>query len=117
MGEEAVHEVRVTDDMVAVLFDRVMHPVYGTAAMVRHMEEAGRLLVERHLGDAEDATGYRVEATHLRPARPGETLTVIARCTFADQDQCVSEVEVRGPAGVVGRGTFVQRYIQRGGLG
>ncbi len=115
-GEEVAHEVVVTDEMLATLFDRVVHPVYGTAWMVRHMEEAGRLLVERHFGPEEDATGYRIEVTHQRPARAGDRLVVIARCGFADEDQCVAEVEVRGPQGVVGRGTFVQRYLRKGGL-
>jgi fluoroacetyl-CoA thioesterase len=115
-GQEVSHEVVVTDEMLAILFDRVVHRVYGTAWMVRHMEEAGRLLVEPHLGADEDATGYRIEVTHQRPARPGERLRVTARCTFADEDQCVAEVEVRGPQGVVGRGTFVQRYVRKGAL-
>ncbi|MCA1726497.1 MAG: hypothetical protein LC722_02230 [Actinobacteria bacterium] len=116
VGEEAVHQVEVTQDMVAVLFDRVMQNVYGTTWMVRHMEEAGRMLVDRHLPDQEDAVGYRIEATHHRPARPGQRLTITARCTFVDEDQCVAEVEVRAPHGVVGVGTFVQRYITRGAL-
>jgi predicted thioesterase len=115
-GEEASHEVDVTDDMVAVLFDRVMNRRYGTTWMVRHMEEAGRLLVERHLPAGEDAVGYRIEATHVKPAHPGDHLTIVARCTFADEDQCVAEVEVRGPKGTVGSGMFVQRYVPKGEL-
>jgi predicted thioesterase len=116
-GEEATHEVDVTDEMVAVLFDRVMNRNYGTTWMVRHMEEAGRLLVDRHLPEGEDAVGYRIEATHVRPARPGQHLKILARCTFADEDQCVCEIEVRGPSGVVGTGTFVQRYVEKEALG
>ncbi len=116
-GEEASHRVLVTHDMLAMLFGRVVHPVYATAAMVRHMEEAGRLLVEPHLGPDEDATGYRIDVTHALPARTGDRLTVTARCTFADEEQCVADVEVRGPRGVVGRGTFVQRYVPQGTLG
>jgi predicted thioesterase len=112
-GEEASHEVEVTEDMVAVLFDRVMSRRYGTSWMVRHMEEAGRLLVDRHMPEGEDAVGYRIEATHLKPAHPGDRLTIVARCTFADEDQCVAEVEVRGPKGTVGSGTFVQRYVDQ----
>lgn len=115
-GEEAVHEVEVTEEMVAILFGRTMSRRYGTASMVRHMEEAGRLLVDAHLPDDEDAVGYRIEATHLKPAHPGDRLEVIATCTFADEDQCVAEVEVRGPHGPVGRGMFVQRYVERGAV-
>ena len=116
VGDEIEHTVTVTPDMTARLFDREVHPVYATAWMVRHVEEAGRLLVEPHLGSEEDATGYRIELTHERPARVGERLHVRARVTDVDEDACTVAFEVRGQAGVVGRGVFVQRYVRRGAL-
>lgn len=117
MGERVTHRVVVTRDMTARLFDRQIHPVYGTAWMVRHAEEAGRLLVEPHLRDGEDATGYSISVVHERPALVGETLRVEAVVTRADRRACECSFVVRGPAGVVGRGTFVQRYVSRGALG
>jgi fluoroacetyl-CoA thioesterase len=116
VGEEAVREVTVTTEMTARLFDREIHPVYATAWMVRHVEEAGRLLVEPYLGADEDATGYSISLTHERVARVGESLTVMARVVEVDERACTAEVEVRGASGVVGRGTFVQRFIPRGRL-
>jgi fluoroacetyl-CoA thioesterase len=116
-GDRVVHEVTVTSEMTARLFDREIHPVYGTAWMVRHIEEAGRLLVEPHLGPNEDATGYELHLRHERPAAVGDSLSITARVTHVDQRTCEAEVEVLGPAGVVGRGTFVQRYVDRGRLG
>ncbi|MDP9340885.1 MAG: hypothetical protein M3Q23_02005 [Actinomycetota bacterium] len=71
VGEEATVWVTVTEDMTARLFGREMHPVYGTAWMVLHVEESGRLLVDRHLGAEEDAAGYRIELTHERLAQVG----------------------------------------------
>jgi predicted thioesterase len=112
-GEEVVHEVEVTPEMTARLFDREVHPVYATAWLVRHAEEAGRLIVERHLGPGEDATGYRIEAIHEGPARVGDRLAVRARVTEADQRSCTVAFEVTGPNGLVGTGTFVQRYVAR----
>jgi predicted thioesterase len=117
VGDEVAHEVTVTADMTARLFEREFHPVYGTAWMVRHVEEAGRLLVEPHLGPGEDAAGYEIHLRHERPAAVGDHLTVRARVTHVDHKTCQAEVEVLGPAGVVGRGTFVQRYVSRGRLG
>jgi fluoroacetyl-CoA thioesterase len=117
VGAEVTHRVIVTADMTARLFGREIHPVYATAWMVRHAEEAGRLLVEPHLGPDEDATGYRIDVTHERPAAIGDRLTIIARVTRVDERECESVFEVRGPTGVVGRGTFVQRYVRRGRLG
>lgn len=117
VGEEAVHAVTVGPEMTARLFGREVHPVYGTAWMVRHMEEAARLLVEPHLSPDEDATGYELTVRHELPAAVGDRLTIVARVAEVDRRRCVADVEVRGPAGVVGRGTFVQRYIRRGRLG
>lgn len=113
VGDRITHRVTVTAEMTARLFDREIHPVYATAWMVRHVEEAGRLLVEPHLGPEEDATGYSINLNHERPAAVGEQLTITAWVTDVDDRQCTAEFEVTGSLGVVGRGTFVQRYIRR----
>ena len=117
VGETAELEVTVSPEMTARLFDREVHPVYGTQWMVRHIEESGRLVVERHLALDEDATGYQIELTHERPARVGETLTVRARVTDVDDRECVTEHEVvAADDRLVGRARFVQRYVLRGAL-
>jgi fluoroacetyl-CoA thioesterase len=116
VGDQVVHRVTVTDEMTARLFDREIHPVYGTAWMIRHVEEAGRLLIEPLLGPREDATGYEIHLVHERPAAVGDLLTITARVTHADERTCRIEAEVLGPAGLVGRGWFVQRYVPRGHL-
>lgn len=117
IGDRVVHEVTVTPEMTARLFDREIHPVYGTAWMVRHVEEAGRLLVEPHLGPDEDATGYRIEMSHRKAARVGDRLRVVAQVIEVDRRGCTAHVEVWGVQGMVGRGVFVQRYLARGSLG
>lgn len=113
-GDEATIEIVVTREMLVDLGGRTIHPLYATAAMVRHVEEAGRMLVEPHFREGEDATGYAVSIVHERPARLGERLTVLARATRVDDRECEAEVEVRGASGVIGRGTLVQRYIEAG---
>ena len=115
-GEEARIEVTVTDEMLVDLGGRRIHPVYATAWMVRHMEEAGRMLVEPHLAEGEDATGYAISVVHRRPARSGERLTVVARATRVDARECEADLEVHGPTGIVGSGRLVQRYIRAGQL-
>ncbi len=102
--------------MTARLFDREVHPLYATAWMVRHAEEAGRLLLERHLSPDEDATGYSISLTHERPAPIGTPLVITATVVAVDDRQCTTQIEVNAPFGVVGRGTFVQRYVARGWL-
>jgi fluoroacetyl-CoA thioesterase len=117
VGEEATFEVTVTEEMLVEILGRRIHPVYATAWMVRHMEEAGRMLIEPYLGDGEDATGYSISVVHERPARAGERIQVTARATRVDERECEAEVEVRSPAGRVGTGSLVQRYIEWGRLG
>jgi fluoroacetyl-CoA thioesterase len=113
VGDSVVHEVVVTSEMTARLFDREFHPVYATYWMARHIEEAGRLLVEPHLGPDEDAVGFELSLRHERPARIGDPLELRARVTEVDRVRCVAEVEVAGPAGLVGRATFVQRFVSK----
>ncbi|MGH2737875.1 MAG: thioesterase family protein, partial [Actinomycetota bacterium] len=116
VGEEATLEVTVSEDMLVDILGRRIHPVYSTVSMVKHVEEASRLLIEPHLRDGEDGTGFAVSIVHERPARVGERLRVVARATRVDDRECESEVEVVGPGGRVGRGTVVQRYIRTGQL-
>jgi fluoroacetyl-CoA thioesterase len=116
VGEEATLEVTVSEEMLVEILGRRIHPVYATAWMVRHMEEAGRMLIEPYLRDGEDATGYAISVVHERPARTGDRVRIVARATRVDDRECEAEVEVVGPAGTVGRGTLVQRYIERGRL-
>jgi fluoroacetyl-CoA thioesterase len=117
VGDEARIEVTVTEDMLVDVLGRRIHPVYATAWMVKHVEEAGRLLVEPHLGPGEDATGYAISLIHERSAVVGDRLEVVARATRIDDRECEAEVEVRGEDGRIGAGTLVQRYVRAGRLG
>ena len=114
LGEEASLEITVTEEMLVNLEGRRVHPLYATAWMVRHVEEAGRRLIEPHLRPGEDANGYAVSLVHERPARVADRLTVLARATRVDEQECEADVVVIGPRGRVGSGTLVQRYIPEG---
>jgi fluoroacetyl-CoA thioesterase len=111
VGDAASIEVTVTDEMLVDLGGRRIHPLYATAWMVRHMEEAGRMLVEPHLRPGEDATGYSISLTHEAPARVGDRLTVTGTVTRVDERETEAQLEVTGPAGRIGHGTLLQRYI------
>src|SRR5213076_1027411 len=101
VGETMELEITVTPEITARLFDREIHAVYGTQWMVPHVEESGRLIVERHFEPTEDATGYAIELTHERPARVGDVVVVEAKVVRADARECVTDHEVRGPDGLV----------------
>jgi fluoroacetyl-CoA thioesterase len=114
VGDTASIEVTVTEEMLVDLGGRRVHPLYATAWMVRHMEEAGRMLVEPHLRDGEDATGYSISVTHERPAREGDRLTVTATTTRVGERETEADLEVTGSAGRIGSGVLIQRYIPAG---
>jgi fluoroacetyl-CoA thioesterase len=114
VGDTSTIEVTVTEEMLVDLGGRRVHPLYATAWMVRHMEESGRMLVEPHLRSGEDATGYSISVTHERPAREGDRITVTATVTRVDERETEADVEVTGPAGRVGSGVLIQRYIPAG---
>lgn len=114
VGDTASIEITVTEAMLVDLSGRRIHPLYATAWMVRHMEEAGRMLVEPHFREGEDATGYSISVTHQRPARAGDRLTVTATVTRVDERETAADVEVEGPDGRVGSGMLIQRYIRAG---
>jgi fluoroacetyl-CoA thioesterase len=116
VGEVARLEVTVGREMLVDILGRRIHPVYATAWMVKHMEDAGRLLIEPHLRPGEDATGYAISITHERPAVAGDRLQVVARATRVNDQECEADVEVHGPDGRVGAGTLVQRYLDAGRL-
>jgi fluoroacetyl-CoA thioesterase len=117
VGDEVRTDVTVTEDMLVDVLGRRIHPVYATAWMVKHIEEAGRLLIEPHLRPDEDATGYAISLVHERPAVVGDRLEVVARAARVDERECEAEVEVRGAGGRIGAGTLVQRYVRAGRLG
>jgi predicted thioesterase len=105
---EATIEVRVTPAMRAAFDDVVVHEVYGTAAMVGHMELAARQVLLGAREPHEEGIGYRVEVTHLAPAPVGSEVTVMARLTTVEGNRVTCHVEARTRHGMIGQGTITQ---------
>jgi fluoroacetyl-CoA thioesterase len=115
LGESAALEVVVTPELT-VDFARLgrVHPVYATYNMARHFEEAGRLLLLRHLGPGQDALGRSVSVEHLAPSWVGDRLTVEARCVAVTGNRLTCECRATDAAGrEVGRGSTVQVVLPR----
>ena len=79
LRREATVEVTVTPEMRAAFDGEVVHEVYGTAAMVGHMELAARRVILEAREEGEEGVGYNVEVTHLAPAPVGSRVTLTAR--------------------------------------
>ena len=113
-----VAEVRVVVDatMLAAFEGRVVHEVYGTAAMVAHLELAGRRVILPYLEEGEEGVGYAIEVTHLAPTLPGMTVTARARFRELRGRQVVCDVAASNELGPIGEGVFVQAIVRKAGL-
>src|ERR1700730_5549240 len=78
-GHSAEVRITVTDGMVA-RFDELglVHPVYSTWMMAKHMEEASRKVILPFLEDDEEAVGHAIDIVHLAPTAVGDPVRVRA---------------------------------------
>lgn len=113
-GARAEVTVVVTPDMTAQ-FDElgVVHPVYSTWSMVRHMELACRQIILPYLGADEEAVGYSVSVTHLAPTPVGMRVTVRARLAQIEGNRIVCDVEASNELTRIGEGTQVQVVLPK----
>ena len=103
-GAEASVTISVTDDMVARFEELgLVHPVYSTWSMVRHVELASRKVILPYLEPDEEAVGYSVSVTHLAPAPVGATVTARARLVRVDGNQVICEVTANRGTTTIGR--------------
>lgn len=112
-GDSETIEIVVTEDMTATVGGREIHPIYGTGALVAHMEEVCRALLEPHLEPDEEGVGYRIEAQHASPATVGTKLTVTATVADVGPQRLLCEVAVRDGNRRVANGSFEQRVVDR----
>jgi predicted thioesterase len=111
-GIEAQVTITVTGEMVAHFEELgLVHPVYATWFMVKHMELASRKVILPYLEAHEEAVGHSVPVTHRAPTPVGATVTARARLTAVDGNQIVCEVSVHHGHRVVGDGMTIQVVV------
>ena len=110
----ASHRHTVTDADVAAFADGVVHRVYGTAAMVRDMEYAARLVLLDLLEPGEEGVGAEVWCRHLAPVPVGATVELVATAVEQAGRRLVCRVEARSGGVLVGEGRVVQAIIEAG---
>lgn len=101
--------VTVTEDMLA-RFEHLglVHPVYSTWSMVRHMELASRQVILPYLEEHEEALGHGVSITHRAPTPLGATVTVRARLMAVEGNQIICAVSAHNERHLIGEGTTIQ---------
>jgi predicted thioesterase len=116
-GVEAQVVVVVTDDMLARFEELgLVHPVYSTWTMIRHMELASRKLILPYLEPQEEAVGYSVNVTHTAPTPAGATVTARARLTTVEGNRIICAVTAYNGVAMIGEGTTVQMVVSKQGL-
>lgn len=86
--------------------------VYGSVALVEHMEQICRVLLEPHLEDGEDAVGHGLDVTHRAPVPVGASVTLTATVAEVRPQRLKCEVLVRQTGRLVARGSFEQRVVK-----
>jgi fluoroacetyl-CoA thioesterase len=106
----------VTSQMQPAFGGNVVHPVYGTVAMVYHMEWAARQVILPFLSDDEEGIGTGVKVRHLHPAPVGSEIEARAVCTDIHDNVILCDVEVWATGQLLGEGSVEQRIILRKSL-
>jgi len=104
---------RVETHMRASLEGLVRHPLYATWAMVYHMETVSRMLLAPYLENHEEAVGGGVLVKHLRPARVGAPLHVVARLVRVRGARVYTRTEVHSRGRKIGEGSVLQVVMTR----
>lgn len=113
VGVEACVKDLITEDMQPSFAGGIVHPVYGTAAMVYHMEWAARSVILPYLEDAEEGISTGVEVRHLHPAPVGAVVEARALCTSFVHCTVTCQVQVWHSEQLLGEGQVEQRIVLR----
>ena len=110
-------EARVTEAMVADFEELgLVHPVYATWMMVKHMEEASRKVILPFLEEDEDAVGHAVQVVHLAPTPVGMRVRVRAILERVDGRRIHCRTEAANERERIGEGTTIQILVSRHAL-
>jgi fluoroacetyl-CoA thioesterase len=111
IGDTASLTVTVTDELTARFDDEAVHAVYGTAALVRHMEQVSRRLLVPHLQPGEEGVGVEIRARHHRAAPVGSVVELTATVTEVTQRRLVTAVVAHVDGRIVADGSFIQAVV------
>ncbi|MBQ9156240.1 MAG: thioesterase family protein [Eubacterium sp.] len=84
--------------------------VYGTPAMLLLVEKTAVALLEGQLDPGMTSVGTNLNVDHVAASPIGCQVSCTVELTEIDRKRLVFSVEVRDPAGVIGRGTH-ERFI------
>jgi fluoroacetyl-CoA thioesterase len=106
--------ITVTEAMLAN-FDELglVHPVYSTWTMVKHMEEASRKVILPVLDADEDAVGHSIDVVHLAPTPVGAWVVARAILDRIEGRRIYCRLEAYNVRERIGEGHNVQVVVSR----
>lgn len=110
-GATQTLDVTITPDMAAIVDGQVVHQVYGTQALVGHMEQVCRDLLVEHLEAGEEGVGHHLDLTQRAPVAVGSDVQLVATVAQVSSQRLMCEVVVRCDGRMVARGSFDQRVV------
>lgn len=113
-----VVNITVTEEMVARLDDRILHPVYSTFWLSYHSEVAARRAIEPYFSDDENACGTGLSIQHLQMAGIGAKVTIRATVSEirGNRVTCTIEAAITDTDQCLARGTQQQAVLPAGKL-
>ena len=113
VGDWAVLEIVMTEDMFAQFGDELVHPAYSTASMVYHMEWVSRDLLLPYLGGQEESAGAAVKLKHIAPSALGTKVKMEAVVTSITEKQVITKVIAKNENGIIGEGEVKQAILPK----
>ncbi len=110
-GETTSLEIVVTPEMAPVTALGGAARIYGTVALVEHMERVCGQLLAPHLEDGEGAIGHGLDLAHRHPVSIGDRVTLTATVAEVRPQRLKCEVMVRSGGRLVARGSLEQRVV------
>ena len=88
-------------------------PVLATPAMMALMENAAMLAVAPHLPEGCTTVGGHITSSHLKPSKPGDTVTATATVTRVESKKIEFKVEARCGDTLLGEGSHLRFIVDR----
>ena len=106
-------QLTVTPAVTAIEMGSGDMPVLATPALMALMENAAMLAVADHLPEGCTTVGGHIASSHLKPSKPGDSVTATATVTRVDGKKIEFNVEARCGDTLLGEGTHLRFIVDR----
>ena len=106
-------QLTVTQAVTAIEMGSGDMPVLATPALMALMENAAMLAVADHLPEGCTTVGGHIASSHLKPSKPGDTVTASATVTRVEGKKIEFNVEARCGDTLLGEGTHLRFIVDR----